>query len=84
MKTVIKGWRWLLGVLLGVLGFSGCFSTACRKEYGCPSADFKLVGDVKDADGKGIEGIRVACLQYFPASGSFSNESALLIRWPKY
>ena len=24
------------------------------------------------------------CLQYFPASGLFSNESALQIRWPKY
>ena len=60
MKTTVnKAWKWLLSALLGVLGFSGCFSTACRKEYGCPSADFKLVGDVKDANGKGIEGIRV-------------------------
>ena len=25
-----------------------------------------------------------SCLQSFPASGSFSNESALRIRWPKY
>ena len=25
-----------------------------------------------------------SCLQSFPASGSFSNESALCIRWPKY
>ena len=25
-----------------------------------------------------------SCLQSFPASGSFSNESGLLIRWPKY
>ena len=24
------------------------------------------------------------CLQFFPASGSFSSESALHIRWPKY
>ena len=48
-----------MGALLGVLGFSGCFSTACKKEYGCPNVDFKLVGDVKDSDGKGIEGIRV-------------------------
>ena len=24
------------------------------------------------------------CLYFFPASGSFSNESALHIRWPKY
>ena len=25
-----------------------------------------------------------SCIQYFPASGSFSNESVLLTRWPKY
>ena len=25
-----------------------------------------------------------SCLQSFPGSGSFSNESALCIRWPKY
>ena len=25
-----------------------------------------------------------SCLQSFPASGSFSNESVLCIRWPKY
>ena len=25
-----------------------------------------------------------SCLQSFPASGSFSSESVLLIRWPKY
>ena len=60
MKTVLKkGWNGLLGVLLGLLGFCGCFVVACRKEYGCPHADFRLVGDVKDAKGKGIEGIRV-------------------------
>ena len=28
--------------------------------------------------------IPFSCLQSFPASGSFSNESVLCIRWPKY
>ena len=56
MKTGMHGF---LGALLGILGFSGCFVTACKKEYGCPTADFKLVGDVKDSEGRGIEGIRV-------------------------
>lgn len=56
MKT---GMHRFLGALLGILGFSGCFVTACKKEYGCPTADFKLVGDVKDSEGRGIEGIRV-------------------------
>ena len=61
MKTaLVKGWKWLLGVFMGILGLSGCgkiFPIRC--EYGCPNADFKLIGDVKDANGKGIEGIRV-------------------------
>ena len=61
MKTVLgKGWKWLLGLLMGLLGFTGCGKLGIvRVEYGCPNADFKLVGDVKDANGKGIEGIRV-------------------------
>ena len=61
MKTkLINGWKWLLGLFMGILGLSGCdkiFPIRC--EYGCPNADFKLIGDVKDANGKGIEGIRV-------------------------
>ncbi len=56
MKNRMHGF---LGALLGILGFSGCFVTACKEEYGCPNADFKLVGDVKDSEGRGIEGIRV-------------------------
>ena len=61
MKAALgKGWRWLLGLLMGLLGFTGCGKIGVfRDEYGCPTADFKLVGDVKDAKGKGIEGIRV-------------------------
>ena len=61
MKTaLVKGWRWLLGVVLGALGFSGCEEIGIfRCEYGMPNADFKLIGDVKDARGNGIEGIRV-------------------------
>ena len=61
MKTaLVKGWKLLLGAVLGLLGFSGCEEIGIfRCEYGMPHADFKLVGDVKDASGKGIEGIRV-------------------------
>ena len=45
---------------MGLLGFTGCGKLGIfRAEYGCPNADFKLVGEVKDAKGKGIEGIRV-------------------------
>lgn len=61
MKAALgKGWKWLLGLLMGLLGFTGCGKIGVfRMEYGCPNADFKLVGDVKDANGQGIEGIRV-------------------------
>ena len=61
MKSAVgKGWKWLLGLLLGLLGFSGCGKIGIiRVEYGTPNADFKLIGDVKDGNGKGIEGIRV-------------------------
>ncbi len=61
MKAALgKGWKWLLGLLMGLLGFTGCGKLGIfRAEYGCPNADFKLVGDVKDAKGNGIEGIRV-------------------------
>ena len=61
MKTALgKGWKWLLGALMSILGFEGCdkiFPIRC--EYGEPYADYKLIGDVKDTKGKPIKGIRV-------------------------
>ena len=53
-----NGWKWLLGSILTLLGFSNVF-IGCKKEYGCPYADYKLVGDVKDSKGNPVEGIRV-------------------------
>ena len=66
MKAALgKGWKWLLGLLMGLLGFTGCGKLGIfRLEYGCPNADFKLVGTVKDGNGKGIEGIRVVFTPY--------------------
>ena len=66
MKSALgNGWKWLLGSLLTLLGFTGCAKIGIfRNEYGCPNADFKLVGEVKDAKGKGIEGIRVIFKPY--------------------
>ena len=55
-----KAWKYVLGILMSVLGFSGCKELGMfRTEYGQPHADFKLVGDVKDVKGRGIPGIRV-------------------------
>ena len=55
-----KGWKWLLGSILTLLGFSGCDRFGIfRCEYGQPMAHFKLIGDVKDTKGHPIKGIRV-------------------------
>ena len=61
MKTkLINGWKWLLGAVLGVLGFEGCEEIGLfRCEYGEPHADYKLVGDVKNVRKNPIPGIRV-------------------------
>lgn len=61
MKTALtKGWRWLLGILVSILGFEGCDKIGLfRCEYGEPHADYKLIGDVKDTKGNPIKGIRV-------------------------
>ena len=61
MKTaIVKGWDWLLGIVMGILGFSGCGKIIVTPdEYGCPYADYKLVGDVKDVRKNPIPGIRV-------------------------
>ena len=56
-------WKYTLGSLLALLGFGSCERIAdiggglCM--YGQPTAHFKFIGDVKDADGKAIPGIRV-------------------------
>ena len=64
MTRLNISWRRVLGNLLGVLGFSGCFLISCTKMYGCPSADYKLVGDVKSVRKNPIPGIRVVFDRY--------------------
>ena len=60
ISTLKKGWKWLLGAVLGMLGFSGCQELGMFKDmYGSPYAYYKLVGDVKDTMGNPIKGIRV-------------------------
>lgn len=56
-------WKYTVGSLLALLGFGSCERIIdiggglCM--YGQPMANFKFVGDVKDAEGKAIPGIRV-------------------------
>lgn len=58
VKSVFK---FLATTVLGLLGFSSCSWLGiglCM--YGEPHADFKVLGTVRNEDGKPIEGIRVA------------------------
>ena len=62
-------WKYALSGLLAILGFGSCdkegtiFGGGGLAMYGQPHANYKFLGDVKDSDGKGIEGIRVV---FFP------------------
>lgn len=54
-----------LSALLVLLGFEACTGTEIGgEEYGTPTVDFHVVGQVTDAEGKPIEGIRVTTRGY--------------------
>lgn len=58
-QKVNKLWTWIFGGLLGLLGFTSCDPFGViRCEYGCPHADYKVIGEVTDEAGKPVEGIR--------------------------
>lgn len=96
MNTLKTGWKWLLGSLLTLLGFSNVF-VDCKKMYGCPTADYKLTGDVTDKKGSPIEGIRVIYSPYpeepswkdandtlyTDTKGHFSSEHLPIYEWPE-
>lgn len=65
-ESLKKGWKYLLGSVLALLGFGGCDKIEDILDiggglcmYGQPTAHFKMVGDVKDEAGKAVRGIRV-------------------------
>lgn len=54
-----------LSALLVLLGFEACSGMENGgEEYGTPTVDFHVVGQVTDAEGKPIEGIRVTTRGY--------------------
>ena len=65
MKSALNnGWKWLLGGVLTLLGFTSCeegFIDIGGGEdmYGVPSARYKVIGDVKNSSGNPVKGIRV-------------------------
>lgn len=48
-----------LSALLVLLGFQGCTKEPVTCEYGTPSVDYHVIGQVTDADGHAVKGIRV-------------------------
>lgn len=55
-----------LSALLVLLGFEACSGIESGgEEYGTPTVDFHVVGQVTDAEGKPIEGIRVTTRGYY-------------------
>ena len=63
-------WKYAMSGLLAILGFGSCdregtiFGGGGLAMYGQPHANYKFLGDVKDSEGKGIEGIRVVFTPY--------------------
>ena len=53
-----------LSALLVLLGFEACTENG-EEEYGTPTVDFHVVGQVTNAEGEPIEGIRVTTRGYF-------------------
>lgn len=63
MKQRLQNWfDWLIGGILSLLGFS---ATSCENpktimcEYGCPNADYQVIGTVQDESGNPLKGIQV-------------------------
>lgn len=73
MKQRMETWlNCLISGIFSILGFAGV--TSCDKipgistgscEYGCPNADYIVMGSVKDGNGKPIKGIQVVAQQTY-------------------
>lgn len=60
MKKRIFSVRTLLSGVLALLGFAGCENWGDSPvEYGMPSVDYRVIGEVTDEAGKPLSGIRV-------------------------
>jgi len=76
MKARIKHlYQVIAGAILSLLGFSGCDQIGAIinpvAEYGMPTADYKLIGEVEGTDGP-LEGIQV---RYRHFQGSYTDEN---------
>ncbi|MDL2304151.1 radical SAM-associated putative lipoprotein [Bacteroides sp. OttesenSCG-928-D19] len=55
-RKLIRGTNWALAGLMSLLGFSSCVGA---DEYGTPYAEYIVSGKVIDADGKGLDNIKI-------------------------
>lgn len=67
MKKRLVSVKTLLSGALVLLGFSACSKDEVGEtpvEYGSPSADYRVIGEVSDEEGNPLEGIRVIVEKY--------------------
>lgn len=98
MKSALrKGWKYLLGGIMALLGFGSCNKEKILDNggtyvmYGQPTAHYRVIGTVKDASKKPVKGIRVVIAPddspwshdtlYTDASGRFEKDQ-LKYTWP--
>lgn len=98
MKSALKkGWKYLLGGVMTLLGFGGCNKEGILDNggalimYGQPTALYRVIGTVKDSSKKPVQGIRVVIAPsnysqdndtlYTDASGRFEKDQ-LKYSWP--
>ena len=87
MKKRLVSVKTLLSGALVLLGFSACSKDTVDGggmcEYGSPSVDYRVIGEVSDEEGNPLEGIRViveknshmADTVYTDAKGAFQTEN---------
>ena len=70
MRNPFKGHRnnGILAMVLTLLGLAPACDIITPCMYGSPSADWSVKGKVIDEEGKGVEGLQVVVINYFPNS----------------
>lgn len=83
-QIIIKRWVKILSVLLGIMGIAACTSAEL---YGCPNADYKFNGNVKNQDGENLEKMNISVKDYYKttqtdAEGNYNMEFNSLLGTP--
>ncbi|MBO7597960.1 MAG: radical SAM-associated putative lipoprotein [Bacteroidales bacterium] len=83
-QIIIKRWIKILTVLLGIMGIAAC---ASEELYGCPNADYKFNGNVKNQNGENLEKIKISVKDYYQstqtdAEGNYNMEFNTILGSP--